>query len=351
MNKNATRRIFFLYAIILLCCTKPDSPTSAQSLKSPSNLNVTAVVANDGSGLVSFTATAENTSSYLFDYGNGVIETVASGIVSHQYTSVGTQNYKVSVTATGSLGANLKKIIDISVTVNTSTPSLVWADEFNTDGAPDASKWGYDIGTGSNGWGNNELEYYTNRAINATIKDGVLKITAIREPYSGSNFTSARLLTKDKFSFKYGSIIVKAKLPSGVGTWPAIWMMGNNISTVNWPNCGEIDIMEHRGSDLNKITSAFHYPNFFGGSAKVATTTIDNATTEFHIYKAVWTSAEIKIYVDDKLFHTLANNLGIPFNQDFFILLNIAMGGNFGGSIESNFSSATMEIDYVRVYK
>jgi beta-glucanase (GH16 family) len=128
-------------------------------------------------------------------------------------------------------------------------------------------------------------------------------------------------------------------------------MLGDNFSTVSWPACGEIDIMEHRGSELNKITGAFHYPGFYGGSAKVNTTTIANATTEFHVYKLEWTEAVMNIFVDDKLFHSLPNNANIPYNQNFFFLLNIAMGGGFGGAVDPSFSSAIFEIDYVRVYK
>ena len=133
------------------------------------------------------------------------------------------------------------------------TYKLVWADEFNTKGAPDSTKWSYDIGTGDWGWGNNEKEYYTSRSENVSISKGMLKITALKENYNGSAYTSTRMLTRDKFQFTYGKVEVRAKLPAGVGTWPAIWMLGSNIKTVGWPNCGEIDIMEHKGCDLNKI--------------------------------------------------------------------------------------------------
>jgi beta-glucanase (GH16 family) len=128
-------------------------------------------------------------------------------------------------------------------------------------------------------------------------------------------------------------------------------MLGDNISTVSWPACGEIDIMEHVGRDLNKIISAFHYPVFFGGNAKVSTTMVPTATTEFHVYKLEWTPASMQIFVDDKLFHTLPNSPSIPYNQNFFMILNIAMGGNLGGPIDPSFTSTTFEIDYVRVYQ
>jgi YD repeat-containing protein len=308
---------------------------------------VNATVNSDNSGNVSFTATASNAVSYEFDYGNGIFETTASGVVQYKYNASG--NYTVKVTAKGSTGTTaISKTIDITVSVSL---GLVWSDEFDIPGAPNASKWGYDIGTGAGGWGNNELQYYTNRADNSYVSNGTLKIIAKKEAYQGSQYTSARLSSKDKYSFKYGKVEVRAKLPAGVGTWPAIWMLGDNFSTVSWPACGEIDIMEHRGSELNKITGAFHYPGFYGGSAKVNTTTIANATTEFHVYKLEWTEAVMNIFVDDKLFHSLPNNANIPYNQNFFFLLNIAMGGGFGGAVDPSFSSAIFEIDYVRVYK
>jgi len=252
----------------------------------------------------------------------------------------------VKVTAKSSSGASISKSIDIAVTV---AMALVWSDEFDTPGAPNSNKWGYDLG--ASGWGNNELQYYTDRRDNSYVTDGTLKIVAKKEAFSSSQYTSARLLSKGKYSFKYGKVEVRAKIPAGVGTWPAIWMLGDNINTVSWPACGEIDIMEHVGRDLNKIISAFHYPVYYGSNAKVATTMVPTATTEFHVYKLEWTPASMQIFVDDKLFHTLPNSPSIPYNQNFFLILNIAMGGNLGGPIDPSFTSTTFEIDYVRVYQ
>jgi beta-glucanase (GH16 family) len=195
------------------------------------------------------------------------------------------------------------------------------------------------------------LQYYTSRTDNAIVSNGILQIIAKKELLGGSNYTSARLLSKDKFSFKYGKVEVRAKLPAGIGTWPAIWMLGNNISTVGWPACGEIDIMEHKGSELNKIHGTLHHPGHFGGSADSKTVIISNATTEFHRYTVDWTDAAIKFLVDDVLFFTFANASTLPFNQPFFLLLNLAMGGTFGGSVDPAFTNASMEIDYVRVYQ
>ncbi len=227
--------------------------------------------------------------------------------------------------------------------------NLIWSDEFNTDGAPDSSKWGYDLGAG--GWGNAEAQYYTNSANNVIVQGGNLKITAKAETFGGSNYTSARLKSENKFEFTYGKVEVRAKLPSGGGTWPAIWMLGQNYATNAWPACGEIDIMEHKGNEQNKIYATLHYPGSSGGSGNSNSTVIANASTQFHVYKTIWTASSVKLYVDDVLFHTVINNGTLPFNADFFMILNVAMGGTFGGAISPSFVQSAMEIDYVRVYQ
>ena len=227
--------------------------------------------------------------------------------------------------------------------------NLVWADEFNTDGAPDATKWSYDTGAG--GWGNNEAQYYTNNPANSVVSNGTLKITAKAQSVGTSSYTSARLKSENKFEFTYGKVECRAKLPAGAGTWPAIWMLGQNYATNIWPACGEIDIMEHKGFDPNKIYGSLHYPGHYSGGSVTNTTVIANATTQFHVYKAVWTPTSIKFYVDNTLFHSFANSGSVPFNSDFFLILNVAMGGDFGGAIDPNFSEAAMEVDYIRVYQ
>lgn len=227
--------------------------------------------------------------------------------------------------------------------------NLIWSDEFDSDGAPDPAKWGYDTGAG--GWGNNESQFYTNSASNSVVQGGSLKITAKAQAQGGANYTSARLKTQGKFDFKYGKIEVRAKLPSGGGTWPAIWMLGSNITTANWPACGEIDIMEHKGNEPNKIHGSLHYPGNSGGNANTNTATFPGVSSGFKVYKAVWTPNSIKFYVDNVLFHSFINNGNVPFNNNFFIILNVAMGGTFGGAIDPAFNQSTMEVDYVRVYQ
>ncbi|MDI1256106.1 MAG: family 16 glycosylhydrolase [Flavobacterium sp.] len=228
--------------------------------------------------------------------------------------------------------------------------NLVWSDDFNVDGAPNPANWNYDIGTGG-GWGNNEVQYYTTDADNVIVEGGVLKIKAKKEAFGGAQYTSARLKSENKFDFKYGKVEFRAKLPTGGGTWPALWMLGANYATNSWPACGEIDVMEHVGNDQNKIHATLHYPGNSGGNGNTASTTIPDVSTQFHIYSVIWSSASIKFYVDGNLYHSYANIASSPFNANFFLIMNVAMGGNFGGQIDPAFTQSTMEVDYVKVYQ
>jgi beta-glucanase (GH16 family) len=229
--------------------------------------------------------------------------------------------------------------------------SLIWSDEFDKAGAPDPAKWGFDIGTGSDGWGNQELEFYTERSQNAFVENGFLKVKAIKEDFKGSAYTSARLLSKGKFEFMYGKVEVRAKVPAAVGTWPAVWMMGGDIEKVGWPSCGEVDILEHRGSELNKVVGAMHYPGRAGGNCNTNSTLVNTASTEFHIYKAEWSNNSVQFFVDDKLFHSVPLTPEMPYHKNFFLLVNLAIGGGFGGPVDPSFKNAVFEIDYIRVYK
>ena len=336
--------LFVLLLTAISSCGKGGETTTPVS-KAPTNLTLDAVVS--GSGNVVFKAAATNAVMYTFDLGNGISNQISTtGDFTYKYATSGA--YTVTVVAKSATGETASKSTVINVTA---ALSLIWSDEFDatTASAPDPNKWGYDLGAG--GWGNNEQEYYTNRTTNAIVSGGTLKITAIKEAFSGSNYTSARLLSKGKFSFKYGKVDISAKLPSKAGTWPATWMLGDNFLSAGWPACGEIDIMEHIGNSLNKIYGTLHYPGRSGGNADGATTMINNASTAFHKYTLEWTDVSIKIYVDDLLYYSFANNPTTPFNQNFFLILNLAMGGNMGGTIDPAFTSDTMEVDYVRVYQ
>ena len=227
-----------------------------------------------------------------------------------------------------------------------------WTDEFNTDGAPDAAKWGYDIG--GNGWGNNELQNYTN-GLNDSISNGTLKIVAKKVDFSNT-YTSARMVTKNKADWLYGRIEVKAKLPKGRGTWPAIWMLPTDNAYGGWPNSGEIDIMEHVGYDLNNVHFTLHAQAFYGANGKGAGKYLGSVTDNFHIYRLDWAPYGIRGYFDNELiFEYLNNGSGSatwPYDKKFHLLLNIAVGGNWGGAqgVDDTIFPTTMEIDYVRVY-
>jgi len=229
--------------------------------------------------------------------------------------------------------------------------NLVWSDEFNTDGAPDPANWGYNIGRGNNGWGNGEAQTYTDRPENVVVEDGKLKITLRKEAFGGADYTSARLVTENKYEFTYGRIDISAKLPSGGGTWPALWMLGEDYATNTWPACGEIDIMEHVGNQQDKLFSTLHFPGNSGGNGVSEETDVPGISTEFHEFSAVWSPSSIRFFVDDELYHTFSNDATLPFNSDFFLIFNIAMGGNFGGDIDAAFQESSMEVDYVRVYQ
>jgi len=233
----------------------------------------------------------------------------------------------------------------------------VWADEFSTTGLPDASKWGYDLG--GSGWGNNELQNYTSSLSNAKVENGNLVITAIKEPSGGKEYSSARLVTRAKGDFLYGRFEIRAKLPSGRGTWPAIWMLPTDWAYGDWPKSGEIDIMEHVGYDLNKVHVTVHTQayNHSIGTQKGASMIIPTATTEFHKYRVDWTPYAVRGYIDDQLMFTFINegkgSATWPFDKRFHLILNLAIGGNWGGAqgVDNTIFPKSMEVDYVRVYK
>jgi Glycosyl hydrolases family 16/PKD domain len=339
-----TMTIFSIITMSFLGLFSCKKDSNGNTIAAPTSLTVTATPSTDNSGNVAFVAAATNATSYDYDYGDGTYQTVVSGAVTYKYAASGT--YTVNVIAKNTGTTTISKSVQVTVTVVSST---FWSEEFNIDGAPDPAKWGYDLGAG--GWGNNELQYYTARPENAVVQGGVLKIKLLKESYNGSNYTSARLLSKSKFAFTYGKVDIMAKLPAGGGTWPALWMLGSDVSTNTWPACGEIDIMEHKGNELNKIYGTLHYPGHSGGNGNGSSKIISNATTQFHKYTLDWSATAIKIYVDDVLFHSVANSNSIPFNHDFFFILNVAMGGDFGGVVDPAVLGATMEVDYIRVYK
>jgi beta-glucanase (GH16 family) len=237
---------------------------------------------------------------------------------------------------------------------------LTWSDDFNDSlgKSPDSTRWTYDIGTGSNGWGNAELQYYTDRPSNVQM-DGVgnLVITARKEDFVRKEYTSSRIKTKGLFDQKYGRFEARLKTPTGQGFWSAFWMMGSNIDEVSWPQCGEIDIMEQRGQQPAINHGSLHGPGYSGGNSKTKAYTLEKGRfdTEYHVYAVEWGDGFIEYFIDDFLYQriTPADVKGSwVFNQNFFMILNIAVGGNFlGPPTPSTQFPQSMYVDYVKVYK
>ncbi|WP_406685161.1 glycoside hydrolase family 16 protein [Seonamhaeicola sp. MEBiC1930] len=356
--KNKIFLVIMVTFLSFLSCSSSDNEGGESN--APTNLLISSVKigadANnpngDGSGVVNFTITATNATSYSVLINNETLE-LTQNTFSYTFTQNGTKNHSIIVSAFNSDGFT-STTYTLTVYVNREL-QLVWSDEFDTNGAPDPSKWGYNTGTGDNGWGNNESQYYTDRSDNVKVEGGLLKIIAKKEDFSGSEYTSARLLTSGKFEFTYGRVEVRAKLPSGGGVWPAIWMLGANFGSVGWPACGEIDIMEYVGNNPGHISSALHTTSSFGATVNYKATSINNETTEFHLYSAIWTEDSITFMLDGVEYYTynpsIKNDETWPFYNDQFLILNIAIGGNLGGAIDPNFDTSTMEIDYVRVYQ
>jgi beta-glucanase (GH16 family) len=240
---------------------------------------------------------------------------------------------------------------------------LTWSDEFNgPDGSPvDPAKWKHDVG--GNGWGNNELEYYTDGTQNAVVQGGYLVITATRQgasqykcSYGTCQYTSARLLTQGLFSQQYGRFEARAQMPTGKGLWPAIWMMGDNISTVHWPACGEIDFMETIGTDVSTNHGSLHMPGYNpSGTFKLPNGA--SFADAFHTFAIEWEVGTIRFYVDDQLYETQLRS-SVPgggtweFEHPFFLLINVAVGGTWPGSPDSTtMFPQTLKVDWVRVYQ
>ncbi|MDZ4071798.1 MAG: glycoside hydrolase family 16 protein [Sediminibacterium sp.] len=234
---------------------------------------------------------------------------------------------------------------------------LIWSDEFNKNGLPDSTKWSYDVG--GHGWGNNELQYYTSQQLkNARVEKGMLVIEAHKEKMGENDYTSARLVTKGKADWKYVRIEVRAKLPKGVGTWPAIWMLGTTPK-ITWPDDGEIDIMEHVGYNQGTIHASTHTKKYFHsiGTQMTATVSVPDCSEKFHVYALEWNEENITVLVDNKPYFTFKNehtgNDAWPFDKPFHLLLNIAVGGSWGGQkgVDEKVFPQKMWIDYVRVYQ
>ena len=248
---------------------------------------------------------------------------------------------------------------DVGFTSPTSYPgkTLVWSDEFNAE-TLNTNNWSYDVGDGcpNCGWGNNELQYYTSGE-NLTFSEGKMIIEGRKEQTQGKNYTSTRLLSLGKKEFKFGRVDIRAKLPKGQGIWPAFWMLGANFKSVGWPACGEIDIMEFKGHEETRVHSTIHYK--FGNNARNTTASLLNdkpLPDEYHVYSMDWQQDKIRMFVDDKLIAEYNPQSivgpGHPFNESFFFIINLALGGNFSGNPnETTYLPQWLFVDYIRVFQ
>lgn len=260
------------------------------------------------------------------------------------------------------VGCDLDETQEVATLTN-----LVWEDNFDVEGTPDASKWAFEIGDGTAqgipGWGNNELQYYTDRLENVKVENGVLAITARQESFQGSGYTSARLITKGLFQQQYGRFEARIKVPTGQGYWPAFWLLGDDSNGEVWPQIGEIDIMEYLGNEPTKVFGTIHGPGYSGGESISKEYTIENDRFDsgFHVFGIEWSSQAINFYVDDKLYQTLTpadvddetNGEGewVFNDREFYIILNVAVGGNLPGPPNADtVFPQSMYVDYVRVY-
>ncbi len=364
-----------IMALGLMGCSEEDSGSS--SIIRPTNLQVDLEVSPDIEGQVNVSLSANFTNYYRVTFYDGDEEvTIESknGEASYTFSESGTyavrsqafasfeyyieQTDSVSVTVTSG-GGNSGGIPTTGYTTPLSYPNytLVWNDEF--DGTSLSSDWTHEVGTGNNGWGNNELQYY--RPENTEVRDGYLIITAKEEAFGGRNYTSSRIISAGNQSFKYGRIDIRAALPQGQGLWPALWMLGDNFNTIGWPQCGEIDIMEMvGGSGPNRgdeyCFGTVHWDNNgtkadFGGSIR---STSGKLSQEFHVYSIIWDQNSITWYFDDTQFHQIDITPAAlsEFREKFFFIFNVAVGGEWPGSPNASTTfPQQMAVDYVRVFQ
>ena len=303
--------------------------------------------------------------SYEWTFGDDASTTGA--VVTHVYDEsvanryAESSRYEVTLTVTDEDGATdtATKSVRVDPTSDTVTWTQVWGDEFDGQGLPDSDKWSYE--TGGDGWGNQEQQYYTENDLdNARLENGHLIIEARKESYEGRPYTSARL--NSEASWKYGRFVIRAKLPAGTGTWPALWMLAeeDTYGDQYWPDNGEIDIMEHVGYDEGVIHGTIHTEafNHIDDTERTASTTVPDATSAFHTYAMEWTPNEIRVFVDGTRYFTFQNRPQYdwrewPFDQKFHLLMNIAVGGTWGGAegIDDSVFPTRMVLDHVRVYK
>lgn len=357
--KNSGALFFMLFFFVMAGCKSSETEIKIE----PTNLVVTNVVSSDGSGKITFEAKADNANRYLFTFGDGTSEESADGKITHTYPV--SDLYTIEVIAYSKDNLTAFKQIEAQVSVSLATNgyatpssypglSLVWQDEFDGT-ALKSTNWTHELG--GSGFGNNELQYYQEQ--NTLVENGMLIIKAKKENVGGKSYTSSRIITQGKKTFKFGRIDIRAKLPKGQGMWPALWMLGSNITTVGWPKCGEIDIMEMIGGtgNDNKVHGTVHWDNGgvhaqYGGSKALTDGKI--FADEFHVFSITWDASFITWYIDDVKFHVIditPDGLS-ELRQDAFFIFNVAVGGNWPGSPDASTRFPQfMAVDYVRVFK
>lgn len=352
----------------LIACDTEEIPDTSD----PANLQVELNIADDGSGKIEILATADNAVEYEFRLGDNTEpeETNTTGIFEYTFESSGV--YEVDVRAIGVSGRYLRSNVviiielgsdNVSVDQGYNTPmqydgwDLVWNDEFEGS-AVNTDYWVFETGDGCPnlcGWGNNEWQYY--RSQNAWVEEGVLTIEARRENVGNRNYTSARMKTQGKKSFQYGRIDIRALLPKGQGIWPALWMLGENITTVSWPASGEIDIMEMIGGSgrENQVHGTVHWDSNghaqAGGSFTLPSGTFAD---EYHVFSIIWDENLIRWFVNDIQYYQIdiTPDHMTEFHEEFFILFNVAVGGNWPGYPDgTTIFPQQMKIDYIRVFQ
>jgi beta-glucanase (GH16 family) len=372
-------------AVVLLAGCGGGGGSSAATAPPPDTAPPTVAITSSASGT---TASATVTFTFTWSEDVGISFTAddvaVSGGTVGAWTRVDATRYTLQVTPmTGGVGSTTVSVaagraVDLAGNASVAAASLaqpydtravgwtlVWSDEFDTDGLPDASKWDYDTARNAVGWFNNELQYYArDRLENARVQGGRLIITARKEElrsapdYGGQRYTSARMLTRGKASWTYGFFEVRAKLPCGQGTWPAIWMLGTGG---RWPDDGEIDIVEQRGQNKTEVLGTVHTRayNYFNGSLGVgrgASTPLPEACKTFHNYQLQWSADRIEIGVNNTVYMVFDNpkngdTTRWPFDNPQFLILNLAIGGDLGGAVDPAFTTQQLEVEYVRVYR
>ena len=365
LTKNKIFFVFLAIGILIISCRKPEPKTEAVL---PTNLQVTVDVLEDG--LVQVEALATNANFYTISFAensNDVTFESTDGLASHSFSASGTYSILIKAHTSYADYIDITKSVNIDIDEESafsegySTPlvypgyTLVWSDEF--DGTALSSDWTYDLGTGDWGWGNNELQYY--REENAVVEGGLLVITAQEQIINSSNYSSSRIKTQGLKSFQYGRIDIRAKLPKGKGIWPALWMLGDNITTASWPNCGEIDIVELVGggsANDKKIYGTMHWDDNGSYASYGGNNSLNSGifADEFHVFSIIWNSNSIEFLRDDLQYHSadISPAQLSEFHQNFFLIFNVAVGGNWPGNPdETTDFHQVMYVDYVRVFQ